>query len=161
MIRPTTIAVLETMYGSVRPQRAPRFFIINPSNFSGARLYEIVGNQTRLLVTNACPQMVCNASQHGIPDSDWLYSNLEHLHTLTGFKTLLVCGTVAQETIRKNDTAFKRWLREKRVIFVPHPAARQWSKSFVTQTHNIVNSGDWRSCCIRIRETVLDVTDLK
>ncbi len=67
------LAILETMWdwramtSEAGYARAPAFFSINPDNFSGRRLYRLLGDRlnTWLQVTNACPELVSGPNQHG------------------------------------------------------------------------------------------------
>lgn len=146
------VAILETMWdwrsmtSSAGYQKAPRYFRINPNNFSGRRLYKLIDGNGNLLVTNACMELASSAKEHGNPSPEWLAQNLQlmdvggvedHLNHTIQFNEnvkqgkidlLLVCGKVAQTTykdcgyIPKNAT----------VIEMPHPAARAyWNKETI------------------------------
>lgn len=104
-------------------KEAPRAFRINPLNYSGKRLYKIVGPDTHLLVTNACRELCASANHHGKPDPVWLRENLERLE----FDVLLVCGKIAQATYAQSGYQFDR------VIEMPHPAARMWTKAMIEE----------------------------
>lgn len=112
MTRPI-VAVLEVMWGRT-PGQAPRWFRINPNNFSGRRLIKIVGSED-FWVTNACRECVVSASEHPRPDAAWLRENL----TMLAPRALLVCGRVAQ-------TTFCRDMALSDCVVMPmlHPAAR-------------------------------------
>ena len=89
------VALLDSMWGETE-RSAPRWFRISPTNFSGRRLYKLLGdNHVDLLVTNCCPIMQVSAHHHGIPDPDYVAENLRRL---APFSLLLVCGQVAQRT---------------------------------------------------------------
>jgi hypothetical protein len=98
------VAVLESMWdwrqmtSGAGYKEACRSFRINPDNYSGKRLYRIVGRDADLVVTNACRELCGSASQHGTPDPAWLRENLK---LLAPFDLLLVCGKVAQATLRE------------------------------------------------------------
>jgi hypothetical protein len=132
MSRQRIVAVLESMWdwrgmtSGAGYDRAPRWFQINRENFSGRRLYRIVGGEARLLVTNACPELVTRASEHGIPDPVWLRQNLLQL---APFSLLLLCGKVAQETYRRTELPSEG--RPWPVISMLHPAARTWTKTMI------------------------------
>jgi hypothetical protein len=126
-------------------KEAPRYFRINPKNFSGKRLYGLVGSDARLLVTNACRELVNGPKEHGKPDPVWLGENLRILDGVGGelpaggivpddkwrIDVLLVCGKVAQQTFKLCGYEPKAG----RVIEIPHPAARQvWTREFIEQT---------------------------
>jgi len=111
------VAVLETIWGS---EVSPRFFRINPYNVSGSRLYRLIESRD-LWVTNVCRLAGRHARQHGIPDADWLCQNLN----LIDCDVLLVCGRIAQATYAQT-TGY--WKRDARVIRMPHPAARNWTR---------------------------------
>jgi hypothetical protein len=118
------IALLESMWGwggyNDAGEEAPRFFRINPDNFSGRRLYRMVGPSVNLLVTNSCRIVQPSAKNHGTPDPAWVAANLKSAEP---FDLLLVCGKVAQETY---DAAGLQYLN---VIRMDHPAARRWSNA--------------------------------
>jgi hypothetical protein len=118
------VAVLETMWGE-REGRAPRWFKINPNNHSGRRLYKFVGseNKSRLVVTNACRELVISPTHHGKPDPEWLGENLRRLNP----SVILICGNVAKETFDKACPMI--WDGDAKVIYMPHPAARTWTKT--------------------------------
>lgn len=122
------VAVLETMWGD-RVGRAPRYFKINPYNLSGKRLYRFVGpeNVSRLVVTNCCRELVTSVKQHGKPDAHWLDENLERLNP----SVVLICGRVAQETF---DETGRQYAGCHKVIYLPHPAARTWTKKSLRET---------------------------
>lgn len=142
------VAILESMWdwrgmtSSAGYQEAPRYFRINPENHSGRRLYKLIGPNAKLLVTEACRELVSNARQHGKPDPVWLGENLRILDGVGGvfpsggvvpdgkwrIEVLLVCGKVAQRTFNQCGYTCK----VARVIAIPHPAARRvWTKEFV------------------------------
>jgi len=122
------VAVLESMWDwrqmttGAGYAMAPRYFRINPENFSGRRLYRIVGDDANLFVTNSCRELCRSASHHGTPDAKWLRENLE---ILAPFDVLLVCGKVAQATYAKCGHEFAKKLA------IPHPAARMWTHSML------------------------------
>lgn len=128
MAKPLVIALLDTMWGGGGP--APRFFVINPNNFSGRRLYYLVGMSANLRVTNACRKMQTHANAHGTPDPAWV---LENLQSVTGLscKVLLICGTVAQTAYRA--CGYKP-MPHVTVIEMPHPAARTWTRAALDTT---------------------------
>jgi hypothetical protein len=116
------VAVLESMWnwqgcrdGSVD---ADRYFRISPDNFSGRRLYRLIGEGHSLLVTNACRELCISANHHGKPNPPWLSENLKSLEP---FDLLLVCGRVAKETYALTARA------DCKILFMDHPAARRWS----------------------------------
>lgn len=125
--RPKIVAVLESMWDDRQgvlgalPRHATRSFRISPQNYSGKRLYRIVGDAD-LLVTNSCRELCASAKHHGTPDPEWLRENLE---LLTPFNVLLVCGTIAQETYAKSGFNFQP------MIEIPHPAWRCWTHAMI------------------------------
>ena len=136
-----TIAVLEVMWdwntktSMANPhylQQAPRCFRINPQNHSGKRLYWLLGHDN-LLVTNACPQLVKSAKGKGSPDDYWL---LESLEQLWPYELLLVCGNVAQASYDRI-----RNVGDARTIYMPHPAARQWTKKGLELARRFIQEG--------------------
>jgi hypothetical protein len=120
----TVVAILDSMWdwrqatSRAGYKEAPRSFSINPRNFSGKRLYRIVGDGVNLLVTNSCRELCASANHHGTPDPAWLRENLKILEP---FEVLLVCGKVAQATYAVCGYEFKH------KIEIPHPAARMWT----------------------------------
>lgn len=125
------VAVLDVMWGGRSLRRSVPHFTINPSNHSGKRLYWLLGH-TDLLVTNACPQMVVNAKGRGKPNREWLATNLASLQP---FELLLVCGKVAQDTVKLASG------KGARILFVPHPAARMWTKQALSFTRDVIQHG--------------------
>jgi hypothetical protein len=135
------IAILETYWNwrgmasaAGYKEEAPRYFRINPENFSGRRLYKLCGPNAQLLVTNACRNLVSSPKEHGIPDPIWLRENLTRLEDPTAeppgvtFDVLLVCGKVAQATFKLSGYT----PRAARVIEIPHPAARTvWTREYI------------------------------
>lgn len=126
------VAVLETMWGwGHYTRRAPRFFPINRRNFSGKRLYRLVGENCRLLVTNACKELVTSPDQHGEPDPEWLEQNLLLLKP----EVILVCGKVAQATYARTVWPSLASVKGTKVLHIPHPAARNyWTRAVITET---------------------------
>jgi hypothetical protein len=121
------VVVLEVMWGL--PGDLPcRWFRINPYNFSGARLIKLIGH-SNFLVTNACPDVAYNANGRGTPDAGWLAHNLAKLQP----EVLLVCGRVAQATFKPHMVASRT-----KVISLPHPAARNWSKARIKRAQRRV-----------------------
>lgn len=122
------VAILESMWDWRKMtsqsgyREAPRFFRINPENFSGKRLYRIVGHDANLLVTNSCKELCGSAKDHGTPNPTWLRENLIFLEP---FDVLLVCGRVAQETYSKTGYEFEHRIE------MPHPAARTWTNAML------------------------------
>lgn len=119
-----------TSSAGVSKCRAPKFFIINRNNFSGRRLYSLIGNDVRLLVTESCKELVKSAKEHGTPDPIWLASNLTLLHSgLFKPSVILLCGKVAQKTFKDS-----KFVTHACVIEIPHPAARVvWTKAYIEQ----------------------------
>jgi hypothetical protein len=121
------VAVLESMWdwrqmtSGAGYQEAPRSFRINPQNYSGKRLYRLVGDAD-LHVTNACRELCASANHHGTPDPQWLCENLE---LLMPFDVLLVCGKIAQATYARTGLQFTG------TIQIPHPAARMWTQAMI------------------------------
>lgn len=135
------VAILETMWdwrsmtSEAGYAEAPRYFRINPDNFSGRRLYKLVGPDANLLVTNACRELVKSPKEHGKPNPSWLAENLRIIDTVEGLPSqgaidvLLVCGKVAQRTFAECGFTTKH----ARVIEIPHPAARVWTREYIDQ----------------------------
>ncbi len=120
------VALLESMWGwgghHAPGTEAPRFFRINPENFSGRRLYRLCGD-ANLIVTNCCRLVQQSASHHGEPDVDWVRQNLCRAQA-AGCDLFLICGAVARETYLRADVKYLL----NRVLIIDHPAARRWSK---------------------------------
>lgn len=156
------VAILETMWdwraetSSCGYTEAPRYFRINPENFSGRRLYKLIGPDVSLLVTNACRELVSSAKQHGKPDPVWLGENLMILDGVGGvlpgggivpdglwkIDLLLVCGKVAQATYK----ACGYTPKSSAVLEIPHPAARVvWNKVFIQSVQDQIQEA-LRSC---------------
>lgn len=129
MIHTRCLAVLETMWGE--DGDAPGLFRINPQNFTGRRLYWLLGHED-LWVTNACREQVANARLHGRPDPEWLAQNLKRL----SYNLLLVCGRVAQRTFLECG-----YSPRSRIIEMPHPAARVWTHGSLDQWKRIIRAG--------------------
>lgn len=140
------VAILETMWDwrgktSVASfGNAPRFFRINPKNYSGKRLYRLCGSNANLFVTNACRQLGTSATSHGTPDPKWLAENLGLIETesvLGGPVDIwLVCGKVAQRTF----SASGYEVRSGRVMEIPHPAARAaWPMAVIEETAHAIH----------------------
>ena len=130
------VAVLDVMWDpSNAGRKAPRHFKINPQNHTGRRLYKWLGDKYELLVTNACSQIVANANGRGRPDSCWLAENLQRLQPID---LLLVCGETAFNTF--DDTGINTGYSE-RVLVLPHPAFRGWSKQGIDLVHSLIQHG--------------------
>jgi uracil-DNA glycosylase len=124
------VAVLETMWGD-KPGRAPHYFKISPQNYTGKRLYKLIGpeNAHRLVVTNVCKELVTSPNHHGKPDPWWLRENLDRLKP----RLILVCGRIAQRTFRYCDYIIDE--NETVCMYIPHPAARgEWSAARLRRT---------------------------
>jgi hypothetical protein len=120
------VVILEVMWdwnamtsGAGYAERAPRYFRINPHNFTGRRLHAWLKGYD-FLVTNACPQLVNSSKGRGTPDKGWLRENLTLLQP---FDLLMVCGKVAQATYERQSA------NGARIIEIMHPAARTWNAS--------------------------------
>lgn len=142
------VAILETMWdwesatSAAGYKEAPRFFRINPRNYSGKRLYKLIGPDAQLLVTNACRELVSGPQHHGKPDSIWLAQNLELIEVRrpdsASIDVLLVCGKVAQKAFEQ--CTYKP--KTARIVYMPHPAARQvWTREFIEQKANEIQKG--------------------
>lgn len=117
------VALLESMWGwggyNEPGEEAPRFFRINPDNFSGRRLYRLCGD-ANLMVTNSCRVVQKSANHHGTPDPVWVRENLSEA-IKDECDLILVCGRVAKETFKASGVNFES------VIYMDHPAARRWT----------------------------------
>src|SRR5208282_1912230 len=110
------VALLESMWGwrgyNDPGEEAPRFFRINPDNFSGRRLYRLCGD-ANLLVTNSCRTVQMSANHHGSPDPEWVKENLSQAQR-DGCDLFLICGTIARETYKQTG------LQYANVIYMDH-----------------------------------------
>lgn len=117
------VALLESMWawgGYNEPdEEAPRFYRINPNNFSGRRLYRICGD-ANIVVTNSCRFVQKSANHHGKPDPEWVRENLLQAHA-DGCNLFLICGKIAQQTFEDIHLSYLPH------IYMDHPAARRWS----------------------------------
>lgn len=129
------LAILDTMWGG-RAGKAPRWFEINPNNFSGRRLYKFVGRDNQLLVTNACRELVTNSKEHGLVDHIWLGANLERCYRRMGTNLILVCGAIAAFTYRQIERP-----PDVRTLFLPHPAARNWTITAMADVAELIQNG--------------------
>ena len=138
------VALLESMWGwrgyNDPGEEAPRFFRINPDNFSGRRLYSLCGD-ANLLVTNSCRVVQQSANHHGVPDSVWVKENIQKAHE-DGCDLLLVCGKIAKETYQ--NCGFEA----PNVIFMDHPAARRWTKAGLDEVKAKIEAH--RSCLVSV-----------
>lgn len=128
MAKPLVIALLDTMWGN--GGTAPRFFSINPRNFSGRRLYRLTGAGVILRVTNCCRKMQTHANAHGTPEPAYVAANLTPMSGKP-CKVILVCGKIAQATYKAS--GFKAPANVT-VIEMPHPAARTWTNAALDAT---------------------------
>lgn len=128
--------ILEVMWDNRVPQgqtrQAPRHFHINPKNHSGKKLHRWLEGYD-FQVTNACSQVVASARDRGTPDPVWLHDNLARLYPLN---LLLVCGSVAYRTLDK--VAVPQLNPGLRIIYLPHPAFRSWTKEAVERVRHII-----------------------
>jgi hypothetical protein len=130
------VAILDVMWDPDKAgRRAPRWFKINPQNHTGRRLYQWLKDKYELLVTNACPQIVNNAQGRGHADSTWLADNLQRLQPID---LLLVCGDTAFHTFDNTGTNIGY---ADRVLLLPHPAFRGWSKQGIDLVGNLIEHG--------------------
>lgn len=151
-----TVAVLETMWGwcGLEADRTP-YFQINGENHTGKRLYWFLGHYN-LLVTNACPETVGRSNDHGNPDKKWLRDNLTDLKRIKKPELLLVCGTVAQRTFCDCDFP----ITNERIIFLPHPAARMWTRDALDETQMLIQK-DRRNLWLRFASGRFVVSELE
>lgn len=122
MIIPLSIVILEVMWGA--PDGARTLFQINPKNHSGRRLYKIMPG--RFLVGDACPGIVASPNMRGVPSVEHLESVFDYAigrgYTLP---VVVIGGKIARATFE----AMPHKPGIKRVMFMPHPAARAfWTK---------------------------------
>lgn len=123
------VAVLDTFWSSPGDgPNAPGMFRINPYNFTGRRLYWLLGHKD-LWCTDACKNVVYKSIDHGKPDPEWLASNLRRLSC----DLLLVCGRVAERTFHVCGYA-----PDCRVVTIPHPAARNWTKEKLNKYRELI-----------------------
>jgi hypothetical protein len=122
------VALLESMWGwrgyHAADEEAPRFYRINPENFSGRRLYRICPPHTDLIVTNSCRIIQRSANHHGTPEPAYVLENLKQARQ-DGCDLFLICGVVAQDTFKRALAVHERHLFQH--LFMDHPAARRWT----------------------------------
>lgn len=116
------VVVLEVQWG-YPGDRPLRWFYINPFNHSGRRLIQLVGHMA-FKVTNACSDIVYSARDRGTPDPAWLRANLKALRP----DLVIVAGKVATATFHRSMVP-----AATRVLKMPHPAARTWSKALIAK----------------------------
>jgi hypothetical protein len=124
------VALLDSMWRwggyNEAGEEAPRFFRINPDNFSGRRLYSLCGDHVNLIVTNSCRTVQRSANHHGTPDPEYVRENLSRAQR-DGCNLFLICGRVARETYEKTGLEYAN------VLFMDHPAARRWTKAQINE----------------------------
>lgn len=140
----TVVAILETMWdwrgmtSGAGYAEAPRYFRISPENYTGKRLYKLIGDN-HLVVTNACRELVTGPDKHGKGDPVWLEENLRALDSRGiwpevdegRIDLLLVCGRVAQKAYLSQ----RFECRHANIYFMPHPAARfHWTHAALART---------------------------
>ncbi len=129
-IKTRCVVVLETMWGG--HGNAPGMYRINPHNFTGRRLYWLLGHED-FWCTNVCREYMQLPTQHGTPDPAWLVHNLKRID----YDLLLVCGKVAQRCYLECG-----YRSLSRVIHIPHPASRSdWTKEFLKHCQKQIQSG--------------------
>jgi hypothetical protein len=121
-VRRCIVVVMAVQWG-YPGDRVQRWFRINPANHSGARLIRLIGHGD-FFVTNACRDIVYNASEQGTPDPEWLARNLKALEP----DVVIVCGKVAGSTFHAEMVP-----TATHIIHIPHPAARMWSKKLMAR----------------------------
>lgn len=134
MLRTKCVVILDTMWGA--PGNAPGMFRINPNNFTGRRLHYFLGHSD-FWVTNSCRECVGHAKAHGTPDPGWLKQNLERIK----FDLLLICGNVAKRTFHQCEFEVPESVR---VLEIPHPAWRAWTKQKLEETKELIQNADCR-----------------
>jgi hypothetical protein len=120
---PRIVVIMAVQWG-IPGDEVCRWFQINPYNHSGKRLINIIGHNN-FIVTNACSDLVYDARDQGTPNPTWLRANLRTLCP----DLVIVCGAVANAT-------FERGMVPKhcKVLAMPHPAARTWTKAAIAAT---------------------------
>lgn len=132
------IAVLEVMWDPTHAGRkAPFKFRINPRNFTGKRLYSWLNEDDELWVTNACSRIVSNAQGRAEADPETLALNLGRCTLHGKIDLLLVCGKIAESAFKETCTLNCA----ERVIVLPHPAARVWSKRQLDLVKQLIANG--------------------
>ena len=127
------VVVLDSQWGPLARAIAPRFFTINERNHTGKRLHGWLAAQyPQFVVTNACPGIVDHATKHGTPSKEWLGENMRYLKKRLNPELVLVCGAVARATYDRAD------VDGSRIIELPHPAARTWSKQGIELVANVI-----------------------
>lgn len=145
-VRPRVVAVLETMYDwrgyttGAGYREAPRFFRINPQNYSGKRLYRLIEpSNADLLVTNACRELGRGPNDHGEPDPVWLKENIDQLMRTSGCNLILICGRPAQKCYREAGIVLPPGVQTLEIL---HPAARNghWTQERLDQTAGYIKA---------------------
>lgn len=122
----SVLVVLQNMWGwgGYGSSRAPLVFRINPDNFSGRRLYNMLGDRS-FYVTNSSSGCARTAPERLKPDPDFLRKAV----ALRPWKLYVVCGVQATETFKLVDRqAPELELARAQVVFMRHPAARTWTR---------------------------------
>jgi len=151
------VAILETMWDWLSMtsragyKQAPRYFHINPDNHTGKRLYYFLDDKYSLLVTNVCRELVSGPNEHGKPNKVWLRNNLKRLMPID---LLLVCGNPAKETFAKVRSRFEDI---PKIVTMPHPAARMWSKDKLKITRDCILDKKTRKMDISISNKELNI----
>lgn len=115
----TVLAILQSMWHHEAPTKAPLYFVINPRNRSGAKLYRITTGH-RLYVTNSTSVCGTGPDSNAPIDMAFLERAIRRARERLKADTLLVCGRQAKE-------AFERLppdLQALPHLIMPHPAAR-------------------------------------
>ena len=131
------LSILQNMWHPFAGDRwkAPIRFRINPLNYSGKRLYNLVGEGSDLWVTNASRQVSRRASDSRTKVD---LESLDLVLTRYPWDLVLVCGRVAQAAARRLDPPISE--RGVRYLEIDHPAARRWTKEKITEVAAMIQS---------------------
>lgn len=123
------LVVLESFWDGIGGKQAPRWFHINKFNHSGGRLYRLFGEEY-FYVTDVVSKTQKGPKDHGEPDLVFFVDNVVNFpHDID---KLVVCGKTARQTFErafKTKHKFQTKMENiNQVLFMPHPAARMWTK---------------------------------
>src|ERR1700690_397009 len=87
--------LLDTFWGERAGRISPRWYNINPNNYSGKKIYKLTGcNFREVMVGNICKYQVGYSNELGKPDLDWVKSNFDMIpKSIRASKPLLIMGS--------------------------------------------------------------------
>jgi hypothetical protein len=123
------LVILQNMYsGSGRDTKAPLLFKINPYNHSGKRLYKLIEDD--FWVTNSSSILSGGGakSYSGI-DVKFLQRAIDKFD----WDLIIICGNQAKKAFFMCE-----YLKEARLLFIPHPAARDFPNVLFDKIRRII-----------------------